>query len=438
MSCNERDFRVGFAMEDITPDYTVCISGYGDDEIRRSEGVSDPIYLTCIAVTDGDETILMYTSDLLSINDWAADRLREKISPETGIPGEKMFFGATHSHSGPLHYGDQVDAVRFRNTLQEAAVRIAKEALADRVPAQMLSATREIPGMNFVRHYRMEDGTCCGSNFGNWKQKILCHTHESDRRLTVVKFAREGKTDVVMMNWQAHNDNVRQVGYYLVSSSYVGQVRKKFVEETGLHFAFFMGASGNQNPSSRIEEENHGLDWIAYGQKMAQHAIETMEDLKPVTGCGIKTKRVMFEVNVDHSWDHMVKEADEVFHTWKTVGKKEGDALGKTYGFTSSYQSRDIRARAKMPATTILELNAFRIGDMGFVTSTNEVFSTVGKYVRANSPFETTFIITGNSRYLPCAEAYEYRSYESDTGLYAQGTAEKVAEKLARMLAEVK
>ena len=91
-----------------------------------------------------------------------------------------------------------------------------------------------------------------------------------------------------------------------------------------------------------------------------------------------------------------------------------------------------------MGPTTVLELNAFRIGDMGFVTSTNEVFSTVGKYVRYNSPFETTFIITGNARYLPCAEAYDYRSYEADTGLYAKGTAESVAEKLSQMLHEIK
>jgi len=434
----KRNLLVGYAREDVTPDYTVCLSGYGDDEVRRNEGISDPVYLTCIAITEGEETILLYTSDLLSINDWAAERFREKISPATGIPGEKMFFGATHSHSGPLHYGDQEDAVRFRNTLQEAVVRIAKAALADRAPAEMLTATREIPGMNFVRHYRMEDGTCCGSNFGNWNQKILRHTHETDPRLTIVKFAREGKTDVVMMNWQAHNDNVRQVGYYLLSSSYVGQVRKQFEADTGMLFAFFMGASGNQNPSSRIAEENHGLDWIGYGQKMAKHAQEVMEDLKPVTGSGIVTKRVMFEVKIDHSWDHMVKEADEVFTLWKTVGKKEGDALGKTYNFTSSYQARDIRARAKMGPTTVLELNAFRIGDMGFVTSTNEVFSTVGKYVRYNSPFETTFIITGNSRYLPCAEAYDYRSYEADTGLYAKGTAESVAERLSMMLHEIK
>ena len=122
----------------------------------------------------------------------------------------------------------------------------------------------------------------------------------------------------------------------------------------------------------------------------------------------------------------------------KLHGKPEGDALGKTYGFTSSYQARDIRIRYEMEKTMETELNAFSIGEVGFANSYNEVFSTVGRYVRDNAPFEHVFWITGNSRYLPCKEAYDYRSYEADTSLYARGTAEKVQEQLVRMLHTVK
>ena len=153
---------------------------------------------------------------------------------------------------------------------------------------------------------------------------------------------------------------------------------------------------------------------------------------------GTPYTRLVYEAPVDHSWDHMLEQANEVYDLWKTVGKPEGDALGKTYGFTSSYQSRDIRIRAAMGPTTEIVLNAFRIGDMGFITSPNEVFSTVGIHVRLHGPFENTFIITGNARYLPCMAAYEYRSYESDTGLFAKGTAEKVADTFVEMLEKVR
>ena len=430
--------RAGFARQLLTPDYTVHLSGYGDDETRLSQGVRDDVYLTCIAVTDGDDTVLMYTSDFLSMNAPISNQLRERVTPVTGIPGDHIFCTATHNHSSPAIYDDFESTVRFREEALSAAVALAQAALADRAPAAMLSTVQEVPGMNFVRHYEMEDGSYAGSNFGNWSLKPTGrHAAETDPRMVLIQFAREEKTDIVLMNWQAHNDNVRQVGYNLVSSSWVGRARAKFEQETGLHFAYFMGASGNQTANSRYEPEHHGLDWIAYGERMAQHAMDALPSLRPVTGSGIRTKRVMFEYEIDHSWDHMLEQANEVFHVWKTEGLQAGNALAKSYGFTSSYQSRDIRRRAAMPATDFLELNAFRIGDMGFVTSTNEVFSTVGMHVRANSPFETTFILTGNAGYLPSAASYDYRSYEADTSPFAKGTAEKVAEELVRMLKDL-
>lgn len=434
---NKRNLLAGYGRKCITPDYEVCISGYGDDEVRRSQGVVDDIYTTCIAITEAEETVLLFTTDLLSVHDGAADQLRERLVPELGIPGDHMFFGATHSHSGPLLYGDQPDAVRFREMFIEQCLAAAEEALADRAPAVMESVTAEVPNMNFIRHYEMNDGTYLGSNFGSTASGFKCHARPTDPRMILVRFRREEKPDIVMMNWQAHNDNVRQVGYYYLSSSYVGHVRKEFEKLTQTHFAFFQGASGDQNAVSRIQEEDPGLNYIQYGEKMAQYAVAALPKLMPVTGSGIKTRHLLFEAPVDHSWDHMLEQANEVFKVWKTVGKKEGDALGKTYGFTSSYQSRDIRIRAAMGPTLAVQLNAFRIGDMGFVTSPNEVFSTVGIHVRANAPFETVFIITGNSRYLPCAEAYEYRSYEADTGMFAKGAAEKVAQTWTEMLKEV-
>ncbi len=428
----------GYARADITPDYTVCISGYGDDETRRNEGVRDRVYLTCIAIRQESKTILLFDADLLSINNWLANEIQQAVCPVTGIPAEYIFCGATHSHSAPLQYGDQEDAVRFRSELLEAAVKTAQEAIADLAPATMNTTTKVIKGMNFIRHYLTEDGSYAGSNFGHEKLTYIDHAGESDPRMLLIQFARENKPDIVMMNWQAHNDTAYPSGYLMLSAGYTGHTRAKFEAETGMHFAFFQGASGNQNPGSRIKGESHGLNYILYGEKLAELAVEAMQNMKPVSGSGIETKRVVFQAPVNHSWDHMLKEAEEVFRVWKTEGKPAGDALGKTYGFTSSYQARNIIRRAAMPATAEMILDAFRIGDMGFITSPNEVFSNVGIHVRLHSPFENTFIITGNSVYLPCMAAYEYRSYEADTTFYAKGTAEKVGALLVEMLEDVR
>jgi len=424
----------GYARVDITPDYAVHLSGYGDDEIRRSEGIRDNIYITCIAVTSGDETILMYTADLLSFNADAANELRTAVFDAVGVEGDHIFVGATHSHSGPVLYGELPKAPEFRQNVYEAAVEAAKAALDDRAVSKLLTTTKRIPGMNFIRHYLIADGTYSGSNFGDASPGRVGHAGMSDPRMVLLKFERINKPDIVIMNWQAHNDNVREVGYYYISSSYTGHIRAKFEKETGMHFAYFTGASGNQNRDSLIDAEKHGLNYIDYGIRMAEYAAAALPDLKPVEGTKIKTLRVNYEARVDHSWDHMLPQANEVFELWKSVGKKEGDALGKKYGFTSSYQSRDIRRRAAMGETIPLELNAFCIGEIGFITGTYEMFSDTGIYVRAYAPFDTVFICTGNATYVPSATSYDYRSYEADTTLYEKGTCEKLSREYVRML----
>lgn len=426
--------QVGYSRVRITPDYPVSLTGYGDEATRISQGVKDDLYATCIAITQGNDTVLLYAIDVVGVADWFAELISETVSPATGIPAERMFFCGSHTHSGPVPHGDLACAVRFRKEVTIYALQAAQEALADRAPAQMLSTTLEVPGMNFIRHYETEDGTYVGSNFGNWKLRRIRHATETDPRMILVKFVREGKTDVVMMNWQGHNDNCKEVGYYLLSSSYTGRVRNAFERDNDALFAFFMGASGNQNVRSKLDGEDHGLEYEAYGEKLAEIATGALKDLKPVTGEGFKAEHHTFVADTNRAGADMLEQAKEVWNVWNTVGMDESRALAKQYGFTSPYQASSIIGRASMPDTVTIELNAFHLGDMGFITCGNEVFSTVGRYVRANSPFENTFIITGNSRYLPNSESYDYRAYEADTSIYAQGTAEKVSEKLVEML----
>ena len=426
--------QIGYAKINVTPSYSVGLSGYSDAETRKSEGFITYIYATCIAATYGDETILIYTVDNIAMEHSYADFYRDMITEKTGIPGDKIFFGATHSHSCPVKSDSQ-----YKIDLGNGIVQGAEEALADRSPAKMEAGTQEIPGMNFVRHYEMEDGTYAGSNFGDFSKTIVGHACEGDPNMVLVKFDREGdKKDVLLVNWQAHPDSGSELGRNQIAASWVGPLRDELEKLSGMHVAYFSGATGNQNKDSKIPEEANNLNWWDYGIKMGQLTNEALSCLKPVTGTGIKTTRQMFDVEIDHSWDHMLNQANEVYDLWKSAGKSAGDALGKTYGFTSSYQARAIRSRASMSATAQLELNAFSICGVGFTTGTYEMFSTHGIYVKEYSPFDIDVIITGCSGYIPTPEAYDYRSYEADTGYYAKGTGEKLAEEYVKMLETVK
>lgn len=427
----------GFGRESINPVTPVGMGGYSDSETRKSGNILDNIYTTCVAFQEGEQTILIYTIEVCGLSDSAMDGIRTRITAATGVPGENIFIGATHTHSAPVVGDDQGWDTLFYN----ACINSAKLAIGDLAPIKMEVATTELENMNFVRHYEMNDGTYYGSNFGSTASGFKAHVADPDKQLILVKLDREEKKDILMVNWQAHPAAAaRQNDYNGVSADFVGHMRTKVEFETGMQVAYYTGASGNLNPRSLIESENvnNNTSYQEYGKTLGQFVIDTLANLAPVEGTGIKTTRVSFEAEIDHSWDHMIAEATEVYELWKSEDKAKGDTLGATYGFTSVYQARAIRTRAALPATQVRELRAFCVGPIGFTTGTYEMFCDHAMYVKENSPFDVTFVISGNSGYIPNVKAYEYRSYESDTGMFASGTGEAMAEQLVELLKQLK
>ena len=441
MDTKKNDLQIGYAKVSITPDYSIGLGGYSNAETRKSEGIAMPIYTTCIAMRSGEETILLFTIDKCGIPRIVCQLIRESVCPATGIPDEKVFIGATHSHSAPDFTRDDAGR-RYKKEFVEAAVQAAQEALADLTPATIEATTTQVPNRAFVRHYLTADGTYAGSNFGviSKENPAIASILEADCTMVLVKFVREGKKNVILVNWGAHCDRSKEIGFHLIAPSFAGPLRNKLEELTGDYVAYFTAASGNVGGGSRVAaiKETLPKTWIEYGEDLANAAFAAMPTLQKVEGEGIQTCQRIVEVDVDHSWDPMIEQANEVFDLWKTVGKEEGDALGKTYNFTSSYQARAIRTRYAMGPTTEMELNAFRVGGLGFTTGTYEMFTESGKAVRDGSPFDFTFLVTGNATYVSSTTAYDYRCYEADTGLYARGTAEKLVAQYIEMLDEVK
>ena len=74
---------------------------------------------------------------------------------------------------------------------------------------------------------------------------------------------------------------------------------------------------------------------------------------------------------------------------------------------------------------------------IGFVTVTYEMFDTNGKFVKDNSPFEATFVLTcanQHNTYLPSAIGFENGGYEVEQCHFAPGTGEIIADLYVEML----
>ena len=88
----------GYGRADITPDYPVHMQG-GNWRGRVSTGILDTLYATCIALTVGEQTVLLYTTDLKLVTKNFSEVTRDEISAATGVPRENIYLSATHTHS---------------------------------------------------------------------------------------------------------------------------------------------------------------------------------------------------------------------------------------------------------------------------------------------------------------------------------------------------
>ena len=386
-----KGFSVGFGRADVTPTESVNMPGYssaGEPE-RMSTSVLNPLRVTCVAITDeAGQTMLVYTCDAMQIKDAFANELRKNISDATGVPTANIVLSATHCHSTPAVDGTNI-------LFYDGVVKAAKEALADRAPATMEYGATTLENMTFVRHYTTHTGIVVGDNFNPAGAGVRTgHTTEADKELRLVRYNREGKKPVVMLNWLGHasmastatTDYGKQFRYAL-SSDYIGFCVDYMESNSDCLVALYIGASGNINPTTRMTGEAQ-LSAAEYGEELGKQAITALSSMTAGTTGTVKTTAAAFE--------------------------RQGGSI---------------------------EISTMGAGSLGVVVAPFEMFDTTSVAIREKSPYDTTFVLAlanGYNSYMPTEICYDYVDcYEVRITQFFRGSAEKVADEYVKMLTEI-
>ena len=93
------EFKAGFARVDATPPLGIPLVGYFSH--RVADGVLDPLYIDCVAVSDGTNNALIYCVDDLHLTRPFMEKAFSAITAATGIPRDRIYVHATHIHTGP-------------------------------------------------------------------------------------------------------------------------------------------------------------------------------------------------------------------------------------------------------------------------------------------------------------------------------------------------
>lgn len=450
---NVSTFSVGYSITNITPTESgLIMSKWGNPNGKFTDGsVGYELMATVIAITDKQNTtVLMITLDLQSVGDGYVNRFSKLISQATGVPEDHIYISVTHTHNCPsVNTGSQGNT-RYVAQLSNALIDGSIRAMADRSPATMKTGQFETQGLNYTRNYyyylnndKTTEPIYFGDQFGQTPQnkETIYRIREGDHTMHMVEFTRSGKSPVLMVNWRAHPHRSGGMFKYSSDADVIGATREYFQTNTKYLFAYYQGAAGNMNTSSRISGETYKSGKIKeYGDEMGRQIMTNgIPKLKTAATGLIQTDSYVYAAPVNHDdeiyyedaqrlWDYHEANPDKMDSYQEQINEANSlnpDGTRKYEGVYSVYHAQQIIARHNLGETKNISLNTFSIGDsIAFSTSAGEIWDRVGEEISdQRSPFPETWFMAycdGGVGYIPYGVAGNYPSYEYYSCVFKQ------------------
>lgn len=417
--------RVGYSKICITPKSPVALSSSNQPTYS---GVYEDVYVTCIALSDADDnTVLMFTADISYTNASNQTAFIRVASEATGVPESNISYSCTHNHSGLDPSGTVITLLK--NAMKEGGVA----AMEDRAPATLEIGSAYPEGFNFVRHYQTADGDWVGDNYyAASGKKAATSERPADNEMQMMHFVREGKENVLLLNWQAHGTYTYKKEY--LCTDFVGSLRDEVAAKTGTLVAYFQGAAGNINPWSELKDNKfeHSLEGVtAYGTALAQYPIEAMSTLKAVDATDISLSETVYAAKVRADSSDLIMAAS-AYNQVREGGGSHAEAIVAAGGLIHGDQGAEyVSHRARKAGTIDITLRAVRLGDVAFIIAPYEMFDDTGVHIKETSPYDMTFILcysNGRAGYIPSATCIDHGCYEFEGSVFEKGTAEVLAD----------
>ena len=251
---NNTALSAGVARRIITPPKGIYLIGYGDRS-KGNIGVHDDLTATALVIDDGRTRIAIVAIDMLTINEFVVDRVRQSLAPTEAL------LCCSHTHSGPIAFADEKSPRRnqeYIHALVKNIVSAVREAESNLQPAWLEYSSGEA-NVGINRRERMPDGRMeIGRNPAGPRDKsiqvisVLC---ENGRLATVINYACHGTV--------LGPDNL------LVSADWIGVMRNKVENELGGLVLFLQGAAANINPDMYWEDSRAFEKVTEQGQGVA-------------------------------------------------------------------------------------------------------------------------------------------------------------------------
>jgi len=409
-------FRAGAYAMDVTPDWFPIVVNGGFQPRYAKEAV-DPLHARCLVLDDGAGQVAIVLVDSCVIDRPLFDEAKRLAHEASGIPVERMFMAATHTHSAPAVVGalNTPPDERYCKFLPRRIAEGIRRAQANLVPAKVGWGIGKLPELAKSRRWIARPDKIKIDPFGEPTTRATMHPgfrnpeweEESgpmDPHVSVLAVKRQdGRPLALLAAFSIH-----YVGAPVLSADYFGAFANRIGEligPQGVDPAFVgilaNGTSGDAYIRDYGRESARKFDRFSVADAVARVALKEYRSMQFHDWVPLVTREEKLELAVRKPKLDWAK---------KVLAEAEGGEL-KT--MSQVYAGEQVLL-SKMPPTRELKLQTLRIGGLGIVGIPCEVFAITGLKIRYRSPLEPTFVISlanGWDGYLPPPEQMAMGGY---------------------------
>jgi neutral ceramidase len=411
----------GIGEIDITPQGSVWMDGML--RAHPSEGVHDPLYARALVLSDSPDmqhAFVLVSVDVCVLDDATCRAVRQGAEARTSIPVSQIIVAATHTHSGPSTLG--ILTPREDSYVQELTGRLIaliEETTQNLHPAELgVTSGRE----DTISHYRRllaDDGHVVM----NWEpyppEQIIGPLGVADPEVGVVKVVAAGDSKdpskpggilALLFNHTGH-PNVLSGDNYLLSADYPGFATQLLEKEFGGTALFFNGALGSVDIDGLRDRDWEGLDRT--GRALARSVSAAAHTISPAGSPAIRGGCTTYTLPGRRITDEEWRWAQEVLAQTGGQVAAVADGVGDDYKAGFYRELHDAGPR-DLPVEQI----CLALDDSALLTFPGELYTEIGQYIKAHSPFQRTFIIglaNGYVGYIPTRRAIGEGGYAEDT-----------------------
>jgi hypothetical protein len=397
--------RAGFGQKLMTPEIGAEMPG-GINK-RFSQIIHDELYANAMVLDDGATQLVLAGIDALSVKRSIVLKARKRIEDATGIPAGNVMVAASHTHNGgPIADGFMSEsAPAYCDSVAELIAEAAIEGYNRREEVSLIIGAGHEGSVAFNRRFRMKDGSEL-THPGKGNPDIAGVAGPIDPMVGVIGAVNKACDFLgCWVNYTCHATlGVGGNGFSADYIFYLRQTVQRAMANGAAIIVFGNGASGDvtqvDNLSNRESEFGEHWGWHV-GTTVGAEVVKVLARMnytdQVTLGCASQTLELPLR-ELDNESLNQARAWGE-----QAVWERELALL---------------KEMKKVEPQVAAEVQMMRIGPAGLIAVPAEYFCQYGLEIKANSPFNPTFVVSlanGCIGYVPTPQAFVGGGYEPRT-----------------------